>query len=470
MGLNCRQLHDHLMLPLIPIVQAVGMRGIPIDTIKQQLFLSTLFDKRAELDARLADFGITEPGKRRALGFQLAKLGVPLRTTDSGEQYKTDLNIFGKLNHDYNGPAPEGEEPFPFLPLLIKRARTEKSIGNIASLRACDDGMLRTQLRVAGQSKDTGQGTRTGRYSSKGWGRKKQRAYCPSCCRWVEDGHGANLQNISRGTEEEWLGFKIKELFHPAPGWRLGELDYAGLELWLNAYCIGCEKLLERLRDPSRDMHCEHATIMFGRTITKADKKERTLAKNVIYAWRGAGGAIAIQHALAKEDIHLDVDVIERWISLFNAEYPEFPRWIEQTDLSLSAQIKRKELRLIRNMFGRPRVLLGHGPLKEALATIISGTAADGMSFVLTRLAQYHPDVYQYVAMQVHDSFVVHAPAEKFDHCMKTVLQEMVRPWWGWDQVVQLKAEPSEAVAWTDKNGISHEPTWAHMEDWKEAA
>lgn len=457
------------MLPLIPIVQAVGMRGIPIDTIKQQLFLNTLFETRADLDTRLLTFGVSEPSKRRALGFQLAKLGVPLRTTDSGEQYKTDLNVFGKLNHDYNGPAPEGEEPFPFLPLLIQRARVEKSIGNIASLRACDDGMLRTQLRVAGASKATGQGTRTGRYSSKGWGRKKQRAYCPSCRRWVEDGHGANLQNISRGTEEAWLGFKIKELFHPTPGWRLGELDYSALELWLNAYCINCTKLIERLSDPTRDMHSEHATIMFERTITKADKKERTLAKNFIYALRGGGGDIAIQMALAREDVHIDVDIISRWRTKLFSEYPEMPQWIEQTDLALSGQIRRKELRLIRNAFGRPRMLLGHGPLKEALATIISGTAADGMSFVLTRLAQYHPDAYQYVAMQIHDSYVVHAPAAKFDAVMKTVYEEMVRSWWAWDQHLPLRAEPSEAVTWTDTKGVQHAPSWAHMEDWEAA-
>lgn len=470
MGLNCRQLHDHLMLPLIPIVQAVGMRGIPLDSTKRELFLNELFAKRQGLDAQLARFGVTEPGKRRQLGYQLAKLGVPLKTTEGGDQYKTDLNVFGKLHHDYNGPAPEGEEPFPFLPLLIQRARVEKGIGNIASLRSCDDGMLRTQLRVAGERKDTGEGTRTGRYSSKGWGRKKQRAYCPSCRRWVEDGHGANLQNISRGTEEAWLGFKIKELFHPAPGWRLGELDYSALELWLNAYCIGCTKLIERLADPSRDMHSEHATIMFERTITKADKKERTLAKSFIYALRGGGGDMAIQIALAKQDVHIDLDVIAQWRAKLFAEYPEMPQWIERTDLALAAQIRRGELRLIRNAFGRPRVLLGHQPLKEALATIISGTAADGMSFVLTRLAQYHPEAYKYVAMQIHDSYIVHAPAEKFDYVMRTVYEEMIRPWWAWDQSLPLRAEPSEAVDWTDDKGTLHPASWAHMEDWKKAA
>jgi DNA polymerase I-like protein with 3'-5' exonuclease and polymerase domains len=210
--------------------------------------------------------------------------------------------------------------------------------------------------------------------------------------------------------------------------------------------------------DPTRDMHSEHASIMFGRTITKDDKKERTLAKNLIYAIRGGGGDMAIQMALAKQDVFIDMDVIARWRSLIFGEYPEMPQWIEQTDLDLAAQIRTGKLRMIRNAFGRPRILLGHGPLKEALATIISGTAADGMSFVLTRLAQYHPEVYRYVALQIHDSFIIHAPTDKFDYVMQTVYNEMTRPWWTWEQELPLRAEPSEA------NG-----TWAHMEAWKAA-
>lgn len=184
-----------------------------------------------------------------------------------------------------------------------------------------------------------------------------------------------------------------------------------------------------------------------GQDITK---RRRTLAKNFIYAIRGAGGNRAVQIVLAKQGEYIALEEIEGWRQAIFAEYPEIPAWIRETDAVLNLQAERGERRVIRNAFGRPRVLLGNAPLKEALANEISGTAADIMSFVALRLAYEQPDIMRYVVMQIHDSLLVHAPDTQFNNVMQTLQHEMEKHVWHWGRFVRYPVEGKFGTRWSD--------------------
>lgn len=458
MALDCRQIHDYLALPLIPIVQEVGLRGIPIDTERQAAMLTALKARVGAIDYTLErDFGIRDPNRDAYLALQLRERGVPLtERTESGKQWRVDAEVLGKKNWEWNtkrealGKAPR----FPFLTPLLLRARLAKAGENVGALGVCNDGLLRTALKACH--------TKTARYASSGFGRKTKLGFCPVCRVWGS--HGTNLQNISRGCSVcgsppakcgcDGGGIHIKSLFTAWPGWQLGEWDYAALELRVMAYRIRCGKLIERL-EGGVDLHTLHAQLMFpGLDITT---RRRTLAKNFIYAIRGGGGDRAVLAVLMKQGEYIDLSEIAGWRRAIFAEYPEIPAWIDETNCVIERAKGLGERVVLYNAFGRPRVFLGYNPLKEALAFEISSSAADIMNTVLLRLAYYHPDVFEYIAMQVHDSFLVHAPAAEFPSVMRTVQQEMERTVWHWDRAVSYPAEAKAGER------------WAYLKEWKEA-
>ena len=102
MSLDCRIVHDVLAMPLIPIVQEVGYRGLPIDTSKRDDMLFDIQLRSGSLAGELRAAGIDAYKSSKALGFQLKELGVPLTVTTEGGQLKTDLEIIGRLNWDLN--------------------------------------------------------------------------------------------------------------------------------------------------------------------------------------------------------------------------------------------------------------------------------------------------------------------------------------------------------------------------------
>jgi hypothetical protein len=448
-GLNCRQLHDYVALPLIPIVSEVGLRGLPIDMGRRNGLIEALTVRVGSCDARLRAAGVANPGSSQATQASLRALGIPLTTrTESGEQFKTDLEVLGRLNYQFNTKriADGKAARFPFLGDLVRRRKLEKAISNLQALEPCHDGMLRTRLQAIA--------TTTARYASAGFGTRQKPGYCPVCLVWGR--HGTNLQNIPKETPE----LNVKSVFVAARGWRLGELDYKALELFIQGYRTN-GKLLDRLsNDP--DPHTYHAARFYAADWEGCDKplrkKRRGTLKNVIYGMRGGGGDRALQMALAKKDEYFDLAEMAEFRRFIEGEYPEMPLWIRATDEMLVGQLKRGERRIIRNGFGRPRVLLGRDPLKEALATEISGTAAEIMNFVLLRMAVYHPDEFRYIVLQIHDSFLVYAPNAVFPRVMAVVREEMQRACWLWGRFVSFTCEPKAGEC------------WAEMEEWRDAA
>lgn len=458
MSLHCRPLYDTLALPIIPIVQGIGYRGLFIDNQAKEELASRIALEIFALDGQLAAYGITEANSTRKLAQQLLALKVPLSAlTKSGANYKIDGEVLGKLNHKYNTiPLSQDKQPrFPFFPLLIKRARLAKAGENLSALVTCNDGFLRTSLKACHTS--------TARYASSGFGRAGQPGWCPICQAWGR--HGTNLQNITRGCALcgssaaactcEGGGIHIKSVFRSLNGWKLAELDYSALELRIMAYAIGCEKLIGRLEEGA-PLHDMHARLMFPEG--EVTKRRRTLAKNFIYTVRGAGGDYAIQSVLAKQGEYVAIEEIARWRKVIFAEYPEIAEWIKKRDEGLKRQMAAGQRCLIYNGLGRPRIFLGNNPLKELLAFEISSTAADIMSFVALRLATQQPDIMRHVVMQIHDSFLVHAPEKTWESVTRAVQEEMERPVWHWGRFATYPTEVKVGERWSTLSPLDIKP------------
>jgi len=87
---------------------------------------------------------------------------------------------------------------------------------------------------------------------------------------------GLNLQNLPRGGE-------LRKAIVAPEGHVLVVSDFSQIEARMIAWLAGQEELLQQFRDGD-DVYCRFASKVYGRAITKEDKKERFLGKVCILA------------------------------------------------------------------------------------------------------------------------------------------------------------------------------------------
>lgn len=426
--LGVRQIFDHLALPLLPLVQELGLKGIPFDAGVRDENVRSIQARLMDIDARLMAAGISNPNSTKRLNEDLLRLGVPLsKKTASGNQYTVDLDVLGRIHHNYNVnlKAPK----YPFLPDLITRKRLEKARANLESLRPCKDSKLRTALRSTG--------TETGRYSSSGL------RWCNVC---QEPNHGTNLQNIGKNNKE--LGVNVKDCFVAPPGYVFWEIDYSMLELRLMAHIAGVSKLIERMETPGIDVHTANTHALFDGRYSDA---LRTLAKNFFYALQYGGSEQAIQMALAKKGEYLDQEYIRSLMLKIYIEYPEIALWQQQVTAECTRLTKLGLPRIARNAYGGCRILLGADPTKEWLSTVVQGTAAYTMSFALRRMDE---GTRRPLIANIHDAFLGLSPEATWREDMQAVMDEMTRPIWIMDKFVKLPADAKMGPTWSQMKAV----------------
>lgn len=102
---------------------------------------------------------------------------------------------------------------------------------------------------------------------------------------------GINFQNIRRGSS-------LRKALVAPDGWRVVHRDASQIEARMVAWMAQCLDLLGAFDDPSCDVYCEFARIVYGRTITKADKLERFVGKTAILGLGYGCGAEKFRHML----------------------------------------------------------------------------------------------------------------------------------------------------------------------------
>lgn len=419
-----RQIHDYLGLPLLPLVNELGMKGLPFEAGIRDTMVKQIEQRLMSIDFELYGYGVTNANSPRQLNVDLLKLGVPLtKQTASKTQYTVDLDVLGRIHHHYNS---DPLKPlFPFLPALITRKRLEKARANLESLRPCLDGRLRTALRSTG--------TETGRYSS------ATLRWCGLC---KQPNHGTNLQNIAKNNKE--LGVNVKDCFVAPPGWVLWEIDYSMLELRIMAYLANVPKLIARMESKDGDVHRANTLALFD---GRYDDKLRTLAKNFFYAMQYGGSEQAIQMALAKKGEYLEQSYIRGLLFKIYTEYPEIALWQQRENAECAAAHPK----IVRNAFGGARVLLGVDPSKEWLSSRVQGTAGYLMSFTLIRMRE---EVRRPLIANIHDAYLGMSPVERAHDDIRAVMAKMQSPVWLPGRFAVFPCDAKMGERWSEMKAV----------------
>ena len=91
--------------------------------------------------------------------------------------------------------------------------------------------------------------------------------------RWSGSG-GLNLQNLTRGS-------RLRDAILPPDGEKLLVCDLSGIEMRVLAWLAGQGDVIDTVRSGG-DVYCQMATSLYGRQITKKDKRERQLGKTIV--------------------------------------------------------------------------------------------------------------------------------------------------------------------------------------------
>lgn len=248
-----------------------------------------------------------------------------------------------------------------------------------------------------------------------------------------------NLQNQDRGSD-------VRGLFKPEQGYRFVISDYSQLELRLAAYFSGDEAMLGAYA-AGRDLHEETMLRIFGEQKDKdAQKKARTLSKNINFGLVFGGGHNTLVKFAAKNGVEIDEATAKEYRDAFREAYPTLYKW-QQREGSVPTEYLRTAL-------GRRRYI----PVGEGYCTrinnVVQGSAADGMKLALVILYRKHGVL---PVLNVHDEVVVECLEDEAQWTLETVKSVMENAMYRATKqnpenpVVRIVAEAEIAKSWAEK-------------------
>ena len=126
-------------------------------------------------------------------------------------------------------------------------------------------------------------------------------------------GDKLNLQNLPSRSGNTTL----RRALRAPKGKQLVACDSSQIEARLVAYVAGQEDLVQAFRD-KRDVYCEFASEVYGRTITKADKIERFVGKTAVLSLGYGAGAVKFREMLRIQNgIVIDEEEAARIVRLY---------------------------------------------------------------------------------------------------------------------------------------------------------
>lgn len=158
-------------------------------------------------------------------------------------------------------------------------------------------------------------GAHTGRFAGRGI---QPHNFPREDTKWPE---GGDLSLVSDGNKLSGL---TRSIIRPSVGTRFYIGDYSAIEARGVAYLAGCKPLLRVFRD-GLDPYCHTASILFGRTITKADKRERQVGKVIVLGCGYQMGADRFADYCKSQGVDLAAVGVtpKRGVDLYRSAYPE---------------------------------------------------------------------------------------------------------------------------------------------------
>ncbi|MCS6977589.1 MAG: DNA polymerase I [Gemmatales bacterium] len=234
-----------------------------------------------------------------------------------------------------------------------------------------------------------------------------------------------NLQNIPIRTA---LGRQIRQAFiaDPQP-WQLLTADYSQIELRVLAH-FSQDAELQRAFQEDRDIHAHVAAQIYGVAEDQVTPEQRRNAKTVNFGVIYGLSAYGLAQRLGMEN-----EEAAAFIDAYFARYPGVLAFQEE----VLEQARRQGF--VTTILGRRRAIEGvrpqssykqrNQPEREALNTVIQGSAADLIKAAMVRIHRRmkHEGFTARMLLQIHDELIFEAPPEELRRLAQLVDQEMTQ-------------------------------------------
>ena len=410
-----QRLYAEVDLPLVEVLAQVELNGVRLDLGVLEALGAKMRaerDKAVERATELAGegFNLNSPTQLGKILYE--KLGLPvLKRTGKTKAPSTDEDVLQELAEDHGAEIAKE---------LLKHRQMQKLLGTyVEALPLMVNpvtGRVHTKLHQAVVA--------SGRLAS----------------------NDPNLQNIPIRTEE---GRAIRGAFVPEPGWLLLDADYSQIELRVVAALADDPTLLGGF-ERGEDIHRRTAAEVYGIGLDEVTSDQRSASKAVNFGLLYGQGAFALAASLG-----ISQKEAKAFIERYFERMPKVAAWIEAT--------KEKALAegLVRTHWGRIRRIpelesqnqgLRAAGLREAVNTVVQGTAADLMRRAMVR---FHATLKREklrarLLLQVHDELLVEAPPEEVETASALLAEAME----GADDIgplrVKLAAEVRTGKSWLE--------------------
>ncbi|HJV23851.1 MAG TPA: DNA polymerase, partial [Holophagaceae bacterium] len=255
-----------------------------------------------------------------------------------------------------------------------------------------------------------------------------------------------NLQNIPVRTEE---GRAIRAAFVPEPGWVLLDADYSQIELRVVA-ALAEDPVLLGAFARGEDIHRRTASEVYGVPMEEVTSEQRSASKAVNFGLLYGQGAFALA-----ANIGVSQKEAKAFIERYFERMPKVAEWIEGT------KAKAIQEGLVRTHWGRIRSIpelqssnkqFQSQGLREAVNTVVQGTAADLMRRAMVRLHRSLAEtgLKARLLLQVHDELLLECPPAEAAQASELLREAME----GADDLgalgVKLAAEVRQGRSWLE--------------------
>jgi DNA polymerase-1 len=379
-------------MPLIPVLAAMEMAGVRLDTAFLEQMSNELADRLGELETQIQKmvgypFNINSTQQLSDALFKTLELPAQgMRRTKSGH-YSTAAEVLERLRGKH-----------PVIDLILEQRELSKLkstyVDALPQLVNPRTGRLHTSYNQTG--------TVTGRISSS----------------------EPNLQNIPIRTE---LGRRVRRAFVAEPGWQLIGADYSQVELRVMAHVSGDKGLLEAFAR-GEDIHASTAAAIMGVPLADVTPEMRRVAKSVNFGLSYGQTAYGLAQATG-----LTQAEAEDFIKTYFERFPKVREYIDLTKARATRQGYVETLLGRRRYF--PELLPGskaphnvrQAVERMAINAPIQGTAADIIKIAMIRLhrALLEHNLQARMTLQVHDELVIETPAREVETVKSLTRQVM---------------------------------------------
>ena len=381
-----KKIAKEIEMPMIPILAAMEIHGIALDTDYLRKLGDQLTDKLSDIEQEIygyadEEFNINSPKQLADILFE--KLALPTAGVKKGKTgYSTAAGELTKLKFAH-----------PIIELIQNHREMSKLMNTYVNTlpdQVDEDGRVHTNFSLT-----TAQ---TGRLSS----------------------NDPNLQNIPTKTE---LGNQVRRAFRAPGGRSFVSADYSQFELRIAAFLAGDKDMIEVFNDDI-DIHMATAMQIYGRNeddITKTMRRDaKVINFGVLYGMspHGLSEATGMTIVMAK-------DYIDKY---FVVRKP-LQGYLE----SLKEQARTKGY--VATYFGRRRYtpdvlssnfIVRSAAERAAINMPIQGTASDIMKIAMLKVQKkLEKFTDTHMLLQIHDSLIVEVPTKDAEQIAKLIKETM---------------------------------------------